>query len=188
MNPVPDPIPILIVDDRPANLLALESLIEAPDRTIIQAASGNEALQRVLESDVALVLLDVQMPDMDGFETAELMRLNPDTARIPIIFVTAISNEQRHVFKGYESGAVDYITKPIEPLVLQSKVDVFCRLYLQRRELEESRRALAAANEELAAKNQDVGGRPAAWPGPSSSGSCPPPFPTRTGLPSGGNT
>ncbi len=156
MNPKTQPIPILIVDDRPANLVALESLIEGPDRTIIQAQSGNEALQRVLEADVALVLLDVQMPDMDGFETAELMRLNPATARIPIIFVTAISNEQKHVFKGYESGAVDYISKPIEPLILQSKVNVFCQLYLQRQELEASRQALAAVNEELEKKNQEL--------------------------------
>lgn len=149
-------IHILLVDDRPENLIALESLLDDPERNLVKAQSGNEALQCVLEYDFALVLLDVQMPDMDGFETAELMRANSDTARVPIIFVTAINREQRHVFKGYESGAVDYITKPIEPLILQSKVRVFCDLYVQRKELEESREALAALNRELGEKNRQL--------------------------------
>ena len=151
-----DKIHILLVDDRPENLVALESLLDDPERNLVKAQSGNEALQLVLEYDFALVLLDVQMPDMDGFETAELMRANSDTARVPIIFVTAINREQRHVFKGYASGAVDYITKPIEASILQSKVRVFCDLYMQRKELEESREALAALNQELEEKNRQL--------------------------------
>lgn len=151
-----DKIHILLVDDRPENLLALESLLEAPDRNLVQARSGNEALQCMLDHDFALVLLDVQMPDMDGFETAELMRANPDTSRVPIIFVTAISREQKHVFKGYEAGAVDYITKPIEASILKSKVHIFCELYVQRKELEESRQALEQVNRELLEKNRQL--------------------------------
>ncbi len=151
-----DKIHILLVDDRPENLVALESLLDEPGRNLVKAQSGNEALQLVLEYDFALVLLDVQMPDMDGFETAELMRANSDTARVPIIFVTAINREERHVFRGYESGAVDYITKPIEPAILQSKVRVFCELYEQRKELEESRAALARLNDDLQEKNRQL--------------------------------
>ena len=108
-----EPIHILLVDDKPANLLALESLLESPDVITIKAATGNEALGILLEYDFALVLMDVQMPDMDGFETAELMRSNERTRNIPIIFVTAISKEKQHIFKGYESGAVDYLFKPL---------------------------------------------------------------------------
>ena len=92
---------VLIVDDRPENLLALESLLENPSLNILKANSGNEALGLVLRHDFALVLLDVQMPEMDGFETAELMRSSLKTKHIPIIFVTAISKEQQHIFKGY---------------------------------------------------------------------------------------
>lgn len=123
---------ILIVDDRPENLLALENLLESFDMEIIRALSGNEALGLSLEHDFALVLLDVQMPDIDGFETAELMRGCEKTKNIPIIFVTAISNEDEHIFKGYESGAVDYLYKPINPYVLQSKVKAFCELHMQK--------------------------------------------------------
>jgi serine phosphatase RsbU (regulator of sigma subunit) len=145
---------ILIVDDRPENLVALENLLDEPGWRVIKADSGNEALQLLLEHDVALALLDVQMPDMNGFETAELMRANARTRGIPIIFVTAISREQKYVFKGYESGAVDYISKPIEPTILKSKVRVFADLARQRQELEESRKTLAALNRELAEKNR----------------------------------
>lgn len=123
---------VLIVDDRPENLLALENLLEGFDLEIIRALSGNDALGLALEHDFALVLLDVQMPDIDGFETAELMRGCEKTKNVPIIFVTAISNEDEHVFKGYESGAVDYLYKPITPFILQSKVRAFCELDKQR--------------------------------------------------------
>jgi len=129
---------ILIVDDRPENLLAMEMIFENEPCDIIKASSGNEALAHMMAHDFAVVLLDVQMPGMDGFETAELMRGNRKTGHVPIIFVTAISKERQHVFKGYETGAVDYIFKPIEPEILKSKVGVFLRLYNQQKTLEES--------------------------------------------------
>lgn len=130
-------IDILIVDDRPENLFVLESLLDNMGCNIIKAASGNEALSLMLDHDFALVLLDVQMPEMDGFETAELMRMNSKTRYVPIIFVTAISKEQKCIFKGYEVGAVDYLFKPIESIILQSKVRVFIELYNQKRLIEE---------------------------------------------------
>ena len=113
---------ILLVDDRPENLLALEMLFEDIPCEIFKALSGNEALAYIVHHDFAMVLLDVQMPDMDGFETAELMRGNKKTCHVPIIFITAISKEQQHVFQGYKSGAVDYLFKPFEPAILLSKV------------------------------------------------------------------
>ncbi len=127
---------ILIVDDRKENLLALEALLETPELRIIKSDNGNQALGLMLEFDFALVLLDVQMPEMDGFEVAELMRGKERTRNIPIIFVTAINKEEKYVFKGYEKGAVDYLFKPINPHVLKSKVNVFLELYRRRIELE----------------------------------------------------
>jgi two-component system cell cycle response regulator len=127
---------ILIVDDRKENLLALEALLESQDIKILKAESGNQALGLMLEFDLALVLLDVQMPEMDGFEVAELMRGKEKTRNIPIIFVTAINKEEKYVFKGYEMGAVDYLFKPINPHVLKSKVNVFLELSRRRQELE----------------------------------------------------
>ncbi len=131
-------IPVLMVDDRPENLTALAALLSDMelDLELVAANSGNEALRQSLKCDFALILLDVQMPDMNGLETAALLRTNPKTCHLPIIFVTAGMNEKNHLFKGYESGAVDYLIKPIEPLVLRSKVRVFCELYAQRMEIE----------------------------------------------------
>ena len=133
---------ILLVDDRPENLASLEGILEELDLEMVRALSGNEALRLSLKHDFALVLLDVQMPGMDGFETAELMRSNPKTRHLPIIFVTAGMKELQYQFKGYDAGAVDYMTKPIEPVILRSKVTVFRDLYLQRRELEAHRQHL----------------------------------------------
>ena len=140
---------ILIVDDREENLLALEGWLENPDLKIVRATSGNEALGLTLEEDFALVLLDVQMPEMDGFETAELMRLSEKTKNIPIIFVTAINKEQEHVFKGYSAGAVDYLSKPLNPDILRAKVQVFLQLYRQKRLLEATSEKLKLALAEL---------------------------------------
>ena len=137
-----DKTSILLVDDRPENLLALETILKRPGLNLIKASSGNEALGMVLDYDFALVLLDVQMPEMDGFETAELIRGNEETRHIPIIFVTAISKEQKHVFKGYEAGAVDYLFKPLDPDILQGKVNIFLELYQQKRALKEATRDL----------------------------------------------
>ncbi|MDF2612324.1 MAG: cph [Clostridia bacterium] len=128
---------ILIVDDRPENLLVLEGLLEDFGCNIIKADSGNEALGLMLEHEFALILLDIQMPDMDGFEVAEFMRGSEKTRHIPIIFVTAIYKEQKYMFKGYEIGAVDYLFKPIEPVILKSKVNVFLNLYRQSKELKD---------------------------------------------------
>jgi diguanylate cyclase (GGDEF)-like protein len=147
-------INILIVDDRPENLLVLESLLENMECNIIKATSGNQALGLLLEYDFALVLLDVQMPDMDGFETAELMRISSKTRFIPIIFVTAISKEQKCIFKGYEVGAVDYLFKPIEPIILQSKVRVFLDLYKQKKLIEEQAQLLKIKVKELSELQQ----------------------------------
>ena len=119
---------ILLVDDREENLFALEALLDDSGGEIYRATSGNEALAIMLKHHMALVLLDVQMPGMDGFEVAELMRGNARTREIPIIFVTAINKDQKHVFRGYESGGVDYLFKPIDPLILTSKVSIFLDL------------------------------------------------------------
>jgi response regulator RpfG family c-di-GMP phosphodiesterase len=127
---------ILMVDDKPENLIALEAVLEDDSRELIKAHSGNEALKVLLKESVALVLLDVQMPGMDGFEVAELMHSNQKIAKVPIIFVTAISKEKKYVVKGYEVGAVDYLFKPIEPIILRSKVKFFLELNQQKRELE----------------------------------------------------
>lgn len=154
---------ILIVDDRPENLLTLENLLDEPGLEIIRANSGEEALAHTLDHDFALVLLDVQMPGMDGYEVAELMRGNKKTKNIPIIFVTAEVRGQHHLFKGYESGAVDYLFKPLDTMVFQSKVGVFIELFRQREalrrktieldmklvELEELQQQLEETNEQL---------------------------------------
>ncbi len=127
---------LLLVDDQPANLVSLEAVLEGEGRTLLKAHSGQEALKILLKEDISLVLLDVQMPGMDGFEVAELMRQRKDTQTIPIIFVTAISKEKKYVVKGYQAGAVDYLFKPLDPLILTSKVDFFLGLDKQRRELQ----------------------------------------------------
>ncbi|MBT4268709.1 MAG: response regulator [Deltaproteobacteria bacterium] len=126
---------ILLVDDRPANLLALESILDDFKINIVMATSGNETLKICDKQEFALILLDVQMPEMDGFETAEMLRSVEKTRHFPIIFVTAINKDQEHVFKGYELGAVDYILKPINTYVLKSKVKVFVELYQQKQQL-----------------------------------------------------
>ncbi len=128
---------ILMVDDQPNNLLALQDVLEDVDAELLTALSGNEALSLVVQHDVAIVLLDVQMPGMDGFEVATLMRKVDHSKHIPIIFLTAYDNSREATFKGYDAGAVDYIHKPIAPKVLQSKVNVFLELYQQRRQIEQ---------------------------------------------------
>jgi signal transduction histidine kinase len=120
---------VLIVDDMAENLFAMRQLLAEVDADLITAQSGNEALGLMLQQQFCVVLLDVQMPEMDGFETAELMRSHEDTKSTPIIFLTAISKEDRHVFHGYAAGAVDYLFKPVVPEILLSKVKVFIELY-----------------------------------------------------------
>ena len=140
---------ILIVDDRPENLLTLEGILESPQLNIIKARSGNEALGLLLEHDVALVLMDVQMPGMDGFETAEIMRSSERTKHIPIIFVTAISKQRKHIFKGYETGAVDYLYKPLDLEILKSKISAFIELFKYKESLEHTAAKLQETVEQL---------------------------------------
>ncbi len=140
---------ILLVDDKKENLLALEALLETPGLNIFTALSGNDALGLMLEHDFAVVILDVRMPGMDGFEVAELMRKSEKTKFIPIIFVTAFSKDEGYIFKGYETGAVDYLHKPLDPVILKSKVNIFLELDKNRKELVQSKRKIEKQNERL---------------------------------------
>jgi two-component system sensor histidine kinase/response regulator len=131
------PVKFLIVDDREDNIHALEALLRRDDIQILTARSGRDALELLLVHEVALAFLDVQMPEMDGFELAELMRGRERTRQVPIIFVTAGARDQTRLFKGYEAGAVDFLFKPIEPHILRHKAETFFQLYQQRRQLAE---------------------------------------------------
>jgi len=133
---VPEP-KILLVDDRPENLLAVEAILEPLGHRLVSVTSATEALKELLRESFACILLDVQMPELDGYELAELIKQRERTKHIPIIFVTALSKEQRHVYRGYSAGAVDYIFKPIEPEILRSKVSVFVELWRKGEQLRE---------------------------------------------------
>jgi signal transduction histidine kinase len=137
---------ILVVDDDPRNLFAVEEMLRAPGLEIVLAESGEAALRHVLRDDFAVILLDVRMPRIDGYEVATMIRGRPRSSRMPIIFLTAYNKDELHVFRGYSAGAVDYVLKPIEPLILKSKVDVFVDLYRKteeiRRKGEDERRLL----------------------------------------------
>jgi PAS domain S-box-containing protein len=132
-QPADDQVDILIVDDRAENLLALEAILEPLHQRLVRASSGEQALRRLLERDFALILLDVQMPGMNGFETARLIKSRERSKYIPIIFLTAISKEEAYVFEGYSVGAVDYLFKPFQPEILRSKVAAFVDLYVRQR-------------------------------------------------------
>jgi len=119
------PATILIVDDRDANLLALEAVLEPLQQRLVKVRSGREALRFLLEEDCALILLDVQMPELDGFETAALIRQRERNRYTPIIFVTAVRREEEHILKGYANGAVDYVVKPFTAETMIAKVHVF---------------------------------------------------------------
>ncbi|HLH56960.1 MAG TPA: response regulator [Verrucomicrobiae bacterium] len=122
---------ILIVDDRPDKLLALEAVLTGLRQNLVQARSGKEALRQLLKREFAVILLDVSMPSMDGFETAALIRQRPSCEHTPIIFVTSIGNSENHIARGYSLGAVDYLLTPIVPEVLRAKVSVFVELHRQ---------------------------------------------------------
>ncbi|NYT82925.1 hybrid sensor histidine kinase/response regulator [Alcaligenaceae bacterium] len=143
------PVHFLLVDDLEENLLSLEALLKREGLVMLKAKSGDEALELLLQHDVALALLDVQMPDMDGFALAEFMRGSERTRHIPIIFVTAGSGDTQRRFRGYEAGAVDFIQKPIEADILRSKANVFFDLYQQRRQISLQRDELRAVSEAL---------------------------------------
>ncbi|MDD1966488.1 ATP-binding protein [Pseudomonas sp. NPDC090203] len=154
---------LLIVDDLPENLLALEALIKREDRQVFKAQTAVEALSLLLEHEFAMAILDVQMPGMDGFELAELMRSTEKTKSIPIIFVSAAAREYNYAFKGYESGAVDFLHKPLDIHAVKSKVNVFVDLYRQRKamkqqveELERSRQEQEALLRELKSTQNEL--------------------------------
>ena len=140
---------ILLVDDRPENLLAMESILERFGTNLIRASSGHEALRFLLVEDAALILLDVQMPGLNGFELAELIRKRECTQHTPIIFISATSKDEQYVFKGYSLGAVDYLTKPFEPEILKSKVRFFKNFSNQKQEIKRQTALLEQSNTEL---------------------------------------
>jgi PAS domain S-box-containing protein len=152
---------VLLVDDQPENLLALEAVLKPLGLNTVRATSGEEALRRLLEEDFAVILLDVQMPSMDGFETAEFIKQRERTQHIPIIFLTAIDKERQQVFRGYSVGAVDYLFKPFDPDVLRSKVQIFVDLYEKNAALKESeeRFRTAFANAPIGIGLIDIDGR-----------------------------
>jgi two-component system, sensor histidine kinase len=137
-----EPVDILLVDDRPDGLLTLEAVLKGPQYNLTTASSGREAILRVRERRFAAILLDVQMPGMDGFETARRIRQIDEASLIPIIFVTAINKDIGHVYEGYEAGAVDYIFKPFDPKVLSSKVAVFADLFRKQKKIERQAESL----------------------------------------------
>ena len=158
-----DPAKVLIVDDLAENLQALDALLRDEQRQVIHARSGDEALALLLEHEFALAILDVQMPGMNGFELAELMRGTERTRNIPIVFVSAAGRELNYAFKGYESGAVDFMYKPLDADAVRSKVNVFVALYQQRNEtrrqvaaLEQSRREQEVLLAELSATQLEL--------------------------------
>ena len=140
---------VLLVDDRPDNLLALRAVLEPLALDLVEAGSGEEALRQLLAGEFALIVLDVQMPVLDGFETARLIRGRERTRYVPIIFLTAISGEPEHYLRGYQSGAVDYVYKPFEPEILRAKVSVFAELWTRGATIEAQREELAARLAEL---------------------------------------
>jgi signal transduction histidine kinase len=145
---------VLLVDDHVDNLIVLETLLQADNLELITARSGREALEILLVHDIAVALIDVHMPEMDGFELAQLMRGTERTRQIPIIFITAGAHNQQRVFNGYSLGAVDFMYKPVEPQILKSKVDVFVQLYHQKQQIAdqlEKQREMLRLNEMLCA-------------------------------------
>src|SRR5215813_9940571 len=149
---------ILLVDDRRENLLALEGILRGLDQNLVQASSGPQALKYLLRNEVAVILLDVEMPDMDGFQTATLIRERQKTSHTPIIFLTAISKSDVHVSQGYSLGGVDYIFKPFAPDVLKSKVSAFVQMYKQRRQAQRQSELLKAERDFVAAVLDTVAG------------------------------
>ena len=146
-------VSILLVDDQPSRLLTYESVLAGLGQNLVSARSGLEALDKLMRQEFAVVLLDVSMPDMDGFEAARLIHEHPRFEKTPIIFVTGVHISELDRLTGYKLGAVDYVSIPVVPEILRSKVSVLVELYLKRRELRELNRTLALANERLAAAN-----------------------------------
>jgi PleD family two-component response regulator len=159
VSPQNPPVDILIVDDLDRNLTALGAVLERPDYNVVKATSGAEALEALRQRDFAVVLLDVMMPGMDGFECARQVRSCSRCNSVPIIFVSAVANEMNFVFQGYSAGAVDYIVKPLEPAVVRAKVAIFVELFranqVLRQQLEESRALCRRLEAEKSASQRD---------------------------------
>jgi len=147
---------ILLVDDRPANLLALEAVLKPLGHRLVPAHSGAEALKRLLEEEFAVILIDVQMPRLDGYQTVALIKQRERCRQVPILFITAINQDLEHVVKGYSYGAVDYILKPIEPFVLRAKVAAFVDLYLKEQQLKVDQEKLRVTEREAQARRSDA--------------------------------
>ncbi len=141
---MPGKAKILLVDDRAENIIALEAILGSLNQTLVSARSGEEALKALLGDEFAVILLDVLMPGMDGFETAARIKQRPKTQNVPIIFLTALNTEPDYASRSYSAGAVDYIAKPFDPWVLRAKVSVFVDLYLKNRQLSEQATMLRA--------------------------------------------
>jgi CheY-like chemotaxis protein len=159
---------ILLVDDRAENLVALEAILSSLNQTLVPARSGDAALKALLSDEFAVILLDVLMPGMDGFETAALIKRRPRTRDVPIIFLTALNAEPDYAFRSYSAGAVDYIAKPFDPWVLRAKVSVFVDLYAKNRQLRDQATmlraqlgdSLAAAQAQRAEQAERAGAEP----------------------------
>lgn len=149
-------INILLVDDRPENLVAIEAIIEKDEYNLVKASSGEEALKCLLKDNFALILLDVQMPGMDGFTTAKIIKAREKTKNIPILFITANNMESEHIFMGYSVGAIDYILKPVDPLILKAKVEGFVDIYKMERKLVQQAALLTTKTLELEDANKDL--------------------------------
>jgi two-component system, sensor histidine kinase and response regulator len=162
MDTINGKVAVLIVDDKPANLYALKEILKDTHYDIHTANSGMEALKLLLQHEYACCLLDIRMPEMDGFETAELIRHDVQVQHVPIIFVTAEAGDQKDLFKGYEKGAVDFLIKPLEPVIVRSKVKVFGDLYLQKialkrsQEIEDLNKKLLLLNKDLQIANSEL--------------------------------
>lgn len=144
MDDAPRPARVLVVDDSPANLLAMEAILAPLEQEVVSVRSGDEALRQLLRGDFAVILMDVQMPKLDGLETARLIRARERTRYVPIIFITALSREAAHVTRGYQNGGADYLLKPVDPEILRTKVRVFVELHQQREQVKAQAAELAA--------------------------------------------
>ncbi|MEC0243744.1 response regulator [Paenibacillus dokdonensis] len=153
---VEEPIHILLVDDRPENLLALEAVLESEQYNLVKATSGEEALRCLLKDEFAVIILDVQMPGMDGIETAKLIKARDKTKDIPIIFISANSKEAEHLFAGYSAGAIDYMVKPFIPQILKSKIEGFVEMYLTNKKHKTQTMLLQQKTQELEKINHEL--------------------------------
>src|SRR5882724_4560941 len=149
-------VTILTIDDKPANIFALEKLLEKPGRFFLSATSGKEGLKIALSRKIDLLILDVQMPEMDGFEVAQVLKSNKRTKDVPIIFASAEKKERHSIMKGFEEGAIDYLFKPLDPELTKAKVSVLLKVQLQKRELIEKNISLEKADAQIKQLNLEL--------------------------------